>query len=96
VNQESSLRMAEWSPAMKLSDLSKMKLSIKMVTDNMINSLFKHENNLEFVKYQQSLKSTTRTVVNTTRNARNDYTAKLYSDRSKELIYDNGTKKVSF
>lgn len=67
-----------------------------MVTDHMIKSLFRHENNLEFVKYQQSLQNPSRTVVNTTRNARNDYTAKLYSDRSKELIYDNGTRKVSF
>lgn len=67
-----------------------------MVTDQMINSLFRHENNLEYVKYQQSLHNPSRTVVNTTRNAKNDYTAKLYSDRSKELVYDNGTRKVSF
>jgi len=34
-------------------------------------------------------------VVNTNRNNKSDYTAKLYSDRSKELIYDNGTRKVT-
>ncbi len=78
---------------MKLSDLTKIDLSIKMVSDKMISAMFKHQNNMEFKKYQQAIHSSSRTVVNTTRNAKNSYVANLYSDRSKELIYDNGTRK---
>jgi len=68
---------------MKLSDLSKMELSIKMVTEKMIPSLFKFQNNVDYKKYMQAKLSPSRTVVNTTRNAKNSYVANLYSDRSK-------------
>ncbi len=78
---------------MKLSDLTKVDLSIKMVSDKMINAMFKHQNNIEYKKYLQATQSSSRTVVNTNRNAKNCYVANLYSDRSKELIYDNGTRK---
>lgn len=43
----------------------------------------------------QSVNSPNRTVVNSSRNNTNSFTAKLYSDRSKELLYDNGTRKVT-
>ena len=43
----------------------------------------------------QSTKLPTRTVVNTARNNANSYTTKIYSDRTKELVYDNGTRKVA-
>jgi hypothetical protein len=79
---------------MKLSDLIKQPISIKMVNDQMI-SLFRCEHNPDYIKYIQSTSSPTRTVVNSTRNNANSYTAKLYSDRTKELVYDNGTRKVS-
>lgn len=78
---------------MKLSDLTKMDLSIKMVTDQMISALFKYETNIDFRKYQQTVKAAGRTVVSTTRNSKNSYLANLYNDRSKEHIYDNGTRK---
>ena len=43
----------------------------------------------------QSVNSPSRTVVNSNRNSANNYTAKLYSDRTKELVYDNATRKVT-
>jgi hypothetical protein len=60
-----------------------MDLSIKMVTDKMISSLFKFQNNADYKKYMQAKLSPSRTIVNTTRNAKNAYVANLYSDRSK-------------
>lgn len=39
---------------MKLSDLSKMELSIKMVTEKMIPTLFKFQNNVDYKKYMQA------------------------------------------
>ncbi len=68
---------------MKLSDLSKMEISIKMVTDKMISTLFKFQNNADYKKYMQAKQSPSRTIVNTTRNTKNSYVANLYSDRSK-------------
>lgn len=50
---------------------------------------------MEYLRYMQSTKLPTRTVVNTTRNNANSYTTKIYSDRTKELVYDNGTRKVA-
>lgn len=81
---------------MKLSDLTKIELSIKIVNEQMINSMFKFENIMEYKKYLQIINMPTRTIVNTSKNSKNGYVANLYSDRSKELIYDNGTKKYSF
>jgi hypothetical protein len=78
---------------MKLSDLTKIDLSIKMVSDQMIAALFRFETNIEYRRYQQAVKSAGRTVVNSTRNSKNSYVANLYSDRSKEHLYDNGTRK---
>jgi hypothetical protein len=66
-----------------------------MVTNQMIQQLFRYQNNPDYVSYLSSLKSMNRKVVNSTRNGRNDHTVKLYSDRSKELVYDNGTRKVA-
>ena len=66
-----------------------------MLTDDSILKLFKYKNNPEYLSYIAMTKTSNRTVVNTNRNNKNDYTVKLYSDRSKELVYDNGTKKVS-
>lgn len=80
---------------MKLSDLTKIDLSIKMVNEKMINSLFKYQNNIEYRKYMQTANSPSRTIVNTTRNTKNNFVTNLYNDRSKELVYDNGTKKVT-
>ena len=34
-------------------------------------------------------------MVNTARNNRNNFTANVYSDGTKEMIYDNGTVKES-
>jgi hypothetical protein len=68
---------------MKLSDLTKIDLSIKMVTDQMISALFKYENNIEYRRYQQIVKAAGRTVVNSTRNTKNSYLANLYNDHSK-------------
>lgn len=81
---------------MKLSDLTKINLSIKMVTDQMIDSLFKLEKNLQYRKYQQIKNSPSRTIVNTNRNVKNSCVTNIYSDRSKQLVYDNGTRKESF
>ena len=67
-----------------------------MVDNHMIENLFRFGNNPDYIRYQQVLKNGNRTVVNTNRNNRNEYTTKVFSDRSKELIYDNGTKKVNF
>lgn len=78
---------------MKLSDLTKIDLSIKMVTEQMINSLFRYETNLDYRRYQQQVKAPGRTIVNSTRNNKNSFMAHLYSDHSKEHIYDNGTRK---
>jgi hypothetical protein len=36
---------------MKLSDLTKITLNIKMVTEDMIDNLFRYENNPEYRKY---------------------------------------------
>lgn len=80
---------------MKLSDLTKIDLSIKMVNEKMINALFKYQNNIEYRKYMQTVNSPSRTIVNTTRNTKNNFVTNLYNDRSKELVYDNGTKKVT-
>jgi len=68
---------------MKLSDLTKIELSIKMVNEKMINSLFKFENIVEYQKYLQIKGLSTRTIVNTSKNTKNGYVANLYSDRSK-------------
>lgn len=78
---------------MKLSDLTKLPLSIKMVSEPMINALFRYDTNLEYRRYQQLVKAPTRTVVNSNRNSRNSFVVNLYNDRSKEHIYDNGTRK---
>jgi len=80
---------------MKLSDLTKIDLSISMVSDKMIESLFRYQNNLEYRAYQQSKSKAGRVVVNTTRNNRNNFTTNIYSDGAKEMIYDNGTVKDS-
>lgn len=92
---ENNSSFPEWSPTMKLSDLTKIDLSIKMVNEKMINALFKYQNNIEYRKYMQTVNSPSRTVVNTTRNTKNNFVTNLYNDRSKELVYDNGTKKVT-
>lgn len=54
-----------------------------MVTDKMISTLFKFQNNADYKKYMQAKQSPSRTIVNTTRNTKNSYVANLYSDRSK-------------
>lgn len=68
---------------MKLSDLCKINLSIKMINNQIINSLLKHENNNEYKKYKYITNLPTRTVINTTRNNKNGYIVNTYSDRSK-------------
>ena len=78
---------------MTLSDLTKIDLSIKMVTDQMISSLFRYETNIEYRRYLQIVKAPGRTVVNSARNTKNQYLANLYNDHSKQHIYDNGTRK---
>lgn len=68
---------------MKLSDLTRIDLSIKMVTDQMINTLFRYQNNLEYKAYRQNLNNTSRNIVNSTRNSNNNFTANIYNDGSK-------------
>ena len=66
-----------------------------MINDDLIQKLFNYRNNPEYLRFQAALKVTSRTVVNSNRNNKNDYTVKMYSDRSKELAYDNGTRKIT-
>jgi len=68
---------------MKLSDLTRIDLSIKMVNDQMINNLFRYQNNLEYRAYRQSTNNPSRNIVNTTRNSKNSFNSNVYSDGSK-------------
>lgn len=53
---------------MKLNDLTKIPLSIKMVTDQMVDRMFKYQNNPEYQEYMSIVKGY-REKLSTTRNA---------------------------
>ncbi len=66
---------------MKLSDLTKFNLNIKMVTDEMVRSLFKYSSNSEYKKYVQTSNNPNRTIVKQTKNALRNKTTTVYSDK---------------
>lgn len=67
---------------MKLSDLTKIPLNIKMVTDKMINNLFRSENNPEYRKYLELTKKP-RNKIHTSRSAAEHKTTNVYADGGK-------------
>lgn len=77
---------------MKLSDLLKIPLNIKMVTNEMINNLFRSQNNEEYKKYLEIIRKP-RNKVHSTRNANEKKTTNIYADGGREMIFDNGVKK---
>lgn len=60
-SEESSFE--QYRESMKLGDLNKVKLSIKMVTEEMIENMFHYYSNQDYQKYQQ-IRSKNRKVVN--------------------------------
>lgn len=78
---------------MKLSDLTKIPLSIKMVTDEMIENLFRYQNNPEYRHYLELTKSKSRNKIHTARNAAEKKTTNIYADGGKEVIFDTGVRK---
>ena len=54
-----------------------------MINDDLIQKLFNFRNNPEYLRYLAAVKTPNRSVVNSNRNNKNDYTVKMYSDRSK-------------
>jgi hypothetical protein len=67
---------------MKLSDLVKIPLNIKMVTDRMIDNLFRSENNPEYKKYLE-LTRKPRNRIHTSRSAAERKTTNVYADGGK-------------
>lgn len=77
---------------MKLSDLCKIPLSIKMVTDEMIRNLFRCQNHPDYRRYLE-LVSRPRTKINTNRNPVEKKVTNVYADGGKEVIFDTGVRK---
>lgn len=80
---------------MRLSDLTKIPLNIKMVTDEMIENLFYSHNNEQYRKYME-LTRKPRSRVHSSRNASQKKTTNIYADGGREIIFDNGVRKEYF
>ena len=64
---------------MMLSDLTKIPLSIKMVTDEMIMNMFRYQKNPEYRNYL-SIKRGYREKISVTKNHKENYTTNIYKD----------------
>ena len=67
---------------MKLQDLTKIPLSIKMVTDEMVTNLFRYDQNPEYLEYK-SILAKNRNKIHTSRNAAERKLTNIYSDGGK-------------
>ena len=77
---------------MKLNDLTKIPLSIKMVTDQMVDRMFKYQNNPEYQEYMSIVKGY-REKLSTTRNAIQRKLTNIFKDGGKEVIFETGVRK---
>jgi centromere protein J len=70
--------------------------SIKDVSEEMIESLFRFENNSEYRKYLQRINNPKRMIVNSSKNGMDKKITNIYNDKSKEILFENGVKKEIF
>lgn len=80
---------------MKLSDLTKIPLTIKMVTEGMIENMLHYYSNPEYIRYKQII-SQPRNKVHTTKNAIDRKSTSIFADGGKEVIFDTGVRKEYF
>ena len=80
---------------MKLNDLTKIPLSVKMVTDEMILDMFRYQNNPEYIQYLNITRGN-REKISTTRNTIEKKLTNIYKDGGKELIFETGVRKEYF
>lgn len=61
--------------------------SIKDVTPQIIENLFRYQNNIEYRRYLQRINNPKRMIVNSSKNGVDKKITNIYNDKSKEILF---------